>query len=81
MLTAAFLTVAFTPCGMPVVEKDITQAEFDGDTIAFRLEQEETLALTKDCYIQLNWLLSDGTRGATKPLHIGIDCNQKDETI
>jgi len=76
-LTEIFMTIAKTPCGTPVLEKDLSDAEVGDGEVMFQLTQEETLSLPGGCYIQLNYKLTDGTRGATDPEYVGVGCNQK----
>lgn len=64
------------------VEKDITAATAGEKTLSWTLTQEESLSLaTGACKIQCNWLLADGTRGASKIYNVEITPNQIHEVI
>ena len=79
-LTAAYLT--FEQCGSIIIEKDISVATIVDGEISWRLDQEDTLAATcGQAKMMLNWLLADGTRGASNELGVSFKDNQKDEVI
>lgn len=76
-ITSAYLTIKATT----TIEKNLTQAIVDSDTISWRLTQAETLSFGESISVMLNWLLSDGTRGASEKTTILIDENYKGEEI
>lgn len=79
-ITAAFLTIE--QCGSLIVDKDLESATIVDNNIYWRLEQEETLAAScGSAKMMLNWLLEDGTRGASNELGLVFKENQKDEVI
>ena len=64
------------------VEKDITAATAGEKTLSWTLTQAESLSLaTGVCKIQCNWLLADGTRGASKVYNVEVYPNQFIEVI
>lgn len=79
-ITAAYLTIE--QCGSLIVDKGIDSGTISGNAIYWRLEQEDTLAAScGNAKMMLNWLLSDGTRGASNELGVVFKENQKDEVI
>ena len=63
-------------------EKDLTEATAGDKTLSWTLTQEESLSLANGvCKIQCNWLLADGTRGASKIYNVEITANQIHEVI
>lgn len=78
-LTAAALTVTQ---GAAKLEKDITTAVIDEDSLSWTLTQAETLAFTPTvARIRCNWLLQDGTRGASVVTVANIEDNDKNEVM
>lgn len=67
--------------GADDIEKDLASAIIDEDSIAWILTQEETLAFNNSIKIMLNWVLEDGTRGASKKTKYLIDNNYKEVVI
>ena len=64
------------------VEKDITAATAGEKTLSWTLTQAESLSLANGaCKIQCNWLLADGTRGASKIYSVEVTANQVIEVI
>jgi len=63
------------------LEKDLTTATVGEDFLAWTLTQQETLSLNSRVSMMLNWLLDDGTRGASDKTTVLIDINYKDEVI
>ena len=78
-ITEAYLTIMSG--GEVVMEKDLTTATIGEDYLAWTLTQEETLNLTSTAYMMLNWLLADGTRGASAKTTVLMDANFKNEVI
>ena len=65
-----------------VVEKGIDTATRVTDYISWQLTQEESLKLsTGKAKFMLNWLLNDGTRGASKEYDVKVTDNYVDETM
>lgn len=79
-ITNAVLTIK--QCGGIVIEKGIAESIAGEDDLSWVLSQEESLSLKcGKCFFMLNWLTSDGTRGASKEVAIDIIQNQKNEVI
>ena len=52
--------------GANIIEKDLSDATVEEDTLSWTLTQEETLSIgAKSASMMLNWKLADGTRGAS----------------
>lgn len=67
-----------------IVEKDLSAAIISASehSIAYKLTQEETLSFAVGkVMVMHNWLLNDGTRGASKEATISVDDNHKDEVM
>lgn len=65
-----------------LIEKDKSQAEVGETTISWKLTQEETLTPNNGSgSIMLNWLLEDGTRGASNNQKVEFVDNHIDEVI
>lgn len=78
-ITSASLTIE--QCGL-LIDKPLSEALKEDNCLIWRLEQAETLSLgTGRASMQVNWLLEDGTRGASKELALAIKNNQKDEVM
>ena len=78
-ITAAYLTIRKS--AEAVLEKDLTEATVGTNYLAWKLTQEETLALGDKISVMVNWKLTDGTRGATNKREYFIDANYKNEVI
>lgn len=79
-ISAAVLTIKQS-C-VEKVEKDITAATAGDKTLSWTLTQAESLSLaTGVCKIQCNWVLADGTRGASDNNTVEILPNQVNEVI
>lgn len=78
-ITAAYITVKNGDGS--VIEKDMTTAIIGDDSIAWRFTQQETLSFCGDISVMLNWILSDGTRGASRKVNIEIRPNYKEVVI
>lgn len=76
---AAVLTI--TPDAGDQIERDLTTAVVDEDSIAWTLTQEETLEFGNWVRTMLNWVLQDGTRGTSKKTKYIIDSNDKEVVI
>ena len=65
-----------------VIEKTLADATIDDNVISWTLSQQETLSLGVGAsHIMLNWLLQDGTRGASNSSSMSIVKNDKNEVI
>lgn len=78
-ITAAYLTIK--QAGEVIIEKNISTATIGDFDISWTLTQAETLMLVDNITVMCNWLLSDGTRGATARTKIAIEVNDKEEVI
>lgn len=72
--------LSITPGNGDEYDKDLTTAQIDEDSIAWTLTQSETLAFTDKMpgnwvRTMLNWVLEDGTRGASKKTKYIVDSN------
>ena len=77
--TAIFTIKQF---GEILVEKDKTEATIGQKTMSWTLSQEESLSLAYGvCTVMINWLLADGTRGASKLYNIEVTANHILEVI
>lgn len=80
--TAAFLTIKDAE-GTEVLRKTLADAEVDSTSIEWKLSQAETLALevgTKYS-MMVNYLTTDGTRGASRTELLICDDNHIREVI
>lgn len=65
-----------------LVEKDLSTATVAQKTITWTLTQENTLLMKPgDVTVMVNWLLNDGTRGASRKKTYGVLDNDKNEVI
>lgn len=79
-ITTAILTIK--QGGVLAVEKTLEAAIIGESTISWRLTQEETLALLVGTVtMMINWVTSDGTRGASKKDMVVIEGNDIEEVI
>ena len=76
-ITAAYLTIK----AKTDIEKDLATASVETDSISWKLTQAETLAFGDSISIMLNWILQDGTRGASKKEIILVEDNYKEVEI
>lgn len=72
-ITAAYLSVK----GATTLEKSLDVATVGEDYIAWTLSQAETLELGDSISVMVNWLLEDGTRGASTKKSFMIEENYK----
>lgn len=80
LITTAILTIK--QGGVLAVEKTLEAAIVGESTISWRLTQEETLALLVGTVtMMINWVTSDGTRGASTKDMIVIEGNHIEEVI
>lgn len=79
-LIAAIMTVKKN--GAIILRKELPEAYVDDNALEWQLSQEETLAIgTGGARIMLNWLLADGTRGASMEREIQTAGNHIPEVI
>lgn len=64
-----------------LVERDLTTATTDADSISWVLTQENTLAVDGKAEIMLNWVTADGVRGASKTLAVEFKPNHKEKVL
>lgn len=78
-ITEAYLSIKQN--GAVALEKDLDTAIVGENSLSWTLTQQETLAMQGRVSMMLNWLLTDGTRGASEKTTVLIDTNYKDEVI
>lgn len=78
-ITKAILTIKRS--GEIRVERDLTTASVGADKLSWTLTQAETLSVDGNASVMLNWVTSDGTRGASAETAIYFDTNHKEEVI
>lgn len=64
-----------------ITEKDKDAATIGEDSISWKLTQQETLNVASGAEAMLNWVLADGTRGASNKTNIIFVANHKEEVI
>jgi len=75
-ITIAYLTILIS--GNVKIERDLSTAIIGNKSISWTLTQEETLSMTSNkVTCQLNWKLTDGTRGASEKIPLFIENNTK----
>lgn len=68
--------------GQIVVEKDKSTATIGDDSLSWTLSQEDSLSLGCGLVrVMLNWVLADGTRGASDNNGVEMLPNHKNEVI
>ena len=77
-ITDAYLTIRDA---MTTLSKGFSAMETGEDYIQWKLTQAETLALTGETSLQMNFLTSDGTRGASQECGVILEGNLKAEVI
>lgn len=79
-LKTAILTVKRN--GDILLRKELEDAEVGEKSVEWHLSQEDTLAIgTGSARIMMNWMLRDGTRGATSQRNVMMDPNHIPEVI
>lgn len=78
-ITAAYLTIK--KGGEIVIEKDLAAASVGDNSLSWTLTQSETLSVTGAAEVMLNWLLNDGTRGASAQTTASFVPNHIEEVI
>lgn len=79
-ITTAIMTVRKD--GEEVLRKTLDDATVDEKKLTWRLTQEDTIAIGDgNASCMLNWVTSDGTRGASDELTLMFDSNHIKEVI
>ena len=78
-MTKAIMTIKAG--GNIIVQKDMTTATVGQNKLSWTLTQSETLSCGSETKVMLNWLLADGTRGATKECVLVFGENHINEVI
>ena len=80
-LAKAIMTIKMN--GVIKITKELETADVDAEqkTLSWTLTQAETLSVKSRATIMLNWLLQDGTRGATVERNIVFESNHINEVI
>lgn len=74
--------LSFKKHGEIVLEKDLSSAVIDEDTIAWTLSQTDTLSVgTGDVEVMLNWLDVNGIRGVGKKDKVNFTRNHINEVL
>lgn len=76
-ITSAYLTIK----SKTTIEKDLSSAVVGDKTISWTLSQTETLSFGDSVSCMINWLLADGTRGASVKTEIMVKENYKEVEI
>lgn len=79
-LSKAILTIKKSE-GSILVEKDLDAATVDDNKLSWTLSQTETLLVSGDAYMMVNWLTNSGVRGASAEVQVRFTPNHKDEVI
>lgn len=79
-ITTAYLTIKKSDS--VAIERDITTATVGDDYLSWILTQAETLSLgVGKATMMLNWVTSDGVRGASEESYFTVAENHKEEEI
>ena len=79
-IVVAYLTIE--QAGKVLVEKDLSEATIGDNSLNWLLSQRETLMFSKGtAKPMVNWLLADGTRGASRNISVTFVENQKNGVI
>lgn len=79
-IVTAYLTIMQR--GVVIIEKDLSQADIGEKSLSYSLSQEETLSLAiGKASMMHNFVLGDGTRGASDEVEVDIERNHKNEVI
>lgn len=78
-ITAAVLTIKVG--SSIIIEKNLAAATVGNKSLSWKLSQEESLAASGNAEMMLNWVLGDGTRGASKTTSVTFAPNHKEEVI
>lgn len=84
-IDASLISVAYLimrQAGSKVIEKDITSATIDENTLTWSLTQEESLLLSlTPVEILCDWKLSSGVRGRSEIISCMVEDSGKNEVI
>lgn len=64
-----------------IIEKNLAAATVGESSLSWKLSQEESLSVSGNAEMMLNWVLVDGTRGASKTTSVTFAPNHKEEVI
>lgn len=64
-----------------IVEKDLEAASVGDNSLSWTLTQAESLAASGNAEIMLNWVVQDGTRGASAKTAVYFAPNHVEEVI
>ena len=79
-IATAILTIKQS--GEVLIQKDLSKAEVGESSLSWKLSQAECLQLSfGGATIMLNWLLADGTRGASNETPVAMVQNHIPEVI
>ena len=78
-ITDAFMTIKRN--GTVTIEKDLDDATVGEKDLSWTLTQSETLSVSGDACIMLNWKTNDGTRGASAETVVRFIPNHIEEVI
>ena len=79
-ITRAILTIKKN--GSIIVRKELSEATIGEDTLSWKLSQADTLAGSREgAKVMLNWLTTDGTRGASSEVDVSFRDNHIPEVI
>lgn len=78
-ITAAVLTIKNG--SSIIIEEDLSSATVGEKSLSWKLSQEESLAASGNAEMMINWVLVDGTRGASKTTSVTFAPNHKEEVI
>ena len=68
--------------GEVVLRKELTEGFIVGNSLCWKLSQEDTLGLETRTYLmRANWLTADGTRGVTPETHLQCERNHINEVM
>ena len=64
-----------------IIEKTLAASTVGENSLSWKLSQEESLSVSGNAEMMLNWVLVDGTRGASKATAVTFAPNHKEEVI
>lgn len=64
-----------------IIEKTLAAATVGENSLSWKLSQEESLSVSGNAEMMLNWVLGDGTRGASTMTSVTFAPNHKEEVI
>lgn len=78
-ITKAALT--FEQRGKILLEKSLADASLKAKALSWTLTQEDSLSIKGEVEVMLNWVTSDGLRGASKVMDINFKRNHKETVL